>query len=176
MFERAETLNAITNTGDILLSAKAKYKSGNYQESVIEYTLAIQFAPSVALAFCGRGDAYCKLGKLELAMTDYNRAVVLDPEMVVPYYRRGNLHFSFKDYVLATTEYSRAIELKPDFALAYIGRGYASRELYGEREGVSDWRLAAQLFQEQQNLEQYRYTMNLIELNTSLDTLSGMLE
>ncbi len=175
MLKPEESVAAIVNTGDILLSAKAKYKSGDYQGSVRDYTLAIQSDSSIALAFCGRGDAYSKLGKEECAMLDYNRAVELDPQAIVPYYRRGNLYFSAKEYALAIKEYSRAIELKPNFALAYIGRGYACRELYGEGEGVSDWKLAAKLFQEQCNVEQYKYTMNLIDLNTSLDTLSGML-
>lgn len=175
MLKQEEGVAEIVNTGNLLLSAKAKYKSGDYQGSVIDYTLAIQFDANIAMAFCGRGDAYSKLGKEECAMIDYNRAVELDPNALVPHYRRGNLHFSAKDYALAIDEYSRAIELKPDFALAYIGRGYAYQELYGECEGVSDWKLAAKLFKEQGNVEQYKYIMNLIDLNNSLDTLSGML-
>lgn len=166
----------IMNTSDILCSAKAKYRIGDYQGAIIEYTLAIQFAPNVAIAFSGRGDAYYKLGEAEKAMADYDRSTQLDPTATINYYRRGNLYYSAKNYPLALAEYSRAIELKPDFALAYIGRGHAIREIYGDLEGVSDWRLAAKLFQEQGNFEQYRYVMNLIDLDTSLDTLSGMLE
>jgi hypothetical protein len=65
--------------------------------------------------------------------------------------------------------------LKPDFALAYLNRGYAHRELYGEREGVNDWRIAANLFKEQNNFPGYQSTIDLINLTTSIDTLSGML-
>jgi tetratricopeptide (TPR) repeat protein len=175
MLQQQDSSTAIQKTGDILLSAKAKYKNGDYQAAVIEYTLAIEFAPNLAVAFSCRGDAYDKLGESSKAMADYNRALELDPTMVVAYYRRGNLHYADKNYPQALADYTHTIERRSDFALAYIGRGYAHRELYGEAEGVQDWRIAAKLFQEQGNSKQHKYVMDLIDLNTSLDTLSGML-
>ena len=175
MLEQQAVLTEIKKVKDILCSAKAKYRIGEYEEALVEYTLAIQFAPNIAVAFTCRGDTYSKLGKEHQAMTDYNQSIQLDPTAVVNYYRRGNLYYSAKNYPAALTEYSHAIELNPDFALAYIGRGHVNRELYGDREGVSDWRLAARLFQAQDNSEQYQYVTNLIELNMSIDTLSGML-
>jgi tetratricopeptide (TPR) repeat protein len=175
MLEQQDSANAIMNTGDILLSAKAKYKQGDYQGAIAEYTLAIQFSPNIALAFSCRGDAYYKLGQEEPAMADYNRAVEINPTLAIAYYRRGNLHYSAKKYDLAVAEYNSAIERKPNLAIAYVNRGCANRELYGDREGVSDWQLAAKLFEEQGNLVQHQYVMDLIDLNTSIDTLSGML-
>lgn len=175
MIVKEDSSTEIINTADILCSAKAKYRIGDYREAIAEYTLAIEFAPDIAVAYSCRGDAYSKLGEVEKAMTDYNRSTQLDPTAIVSYYRRGNLYYSAKNYARALAEYSHAIELNSDFALAYIGRGHANRELYGEREGLSDWKLAAKLFQEQNNSEQYKYVMGLIDLCTSIDTLSGML-
>jgi tetratricopeptide (TPR) repeat protein len=175
MLAQQNVSTGIAGTADILCSAKAKYRIGDYQGAIIEYTLAIQFAPNVAMAFSCRGDAYSKLGEVEKAMADYDRSTQLDPTAIVNYYRRGNLYYSTNNYVRALAEYSHAIELKPDFALAHIGRGHANRELYGDREGLIDWKLAAKLFQAQGNLEQYKYVINLIDLNNSIDTLSGML-
>jgi tetratricopeptide (TPR) repeat protein len=175
MLERTDNATAIVDAGDILLSAKAKYKDGDYEGAIVEYTLAIQFHPQIALAVCCRGDAYYKLGKKEQALADYNRAIDLDPQLTIGYYRRGNLYSSMKNYALAVGEYSQAIELKPNFALAYSNRGFAYRELYGEGEATIDWQLAAKLFEEQGNSEQCQYMLDLIALNTSIDTLSGML-
>lgn len=175
MLERIDSETAIVDAGDILLSAKAKYKNGDYQGAIVEYTLAIQFHPEIALAFCCRGDAYYKLGKEEQSLADYNRAIELNPQLAIGYYRRGNLYISTKNYDLALGEYSRAIELKPNFALAYANRGFAYQELYGQEEAAIDWQLAAQLFEEQGNSEQCQYMLDLIALNTSIDTLSGML-
>jgi tetratricopeptide (TPR) repeat protein len=162
-------------TADILCSAKAKYRIGDYQGAIAEYTLAIEFAPNIAIAFSCRGDAYTKLGEAEKAMADYDTSTKLDPTATINYYRRGNLYYSAKNYSLALAEYTHAIELKPDFALAHLGRGHANRELYGDQEGVSDWKCAAKLFQEQGNSDQYKYVVDLIDLNMSIDTLSGML-
>jgi tetratricopeptide (TPR) repeat protein len=175
MLTPQDVSNRMMNAADLLCSAKAKYRIGDYQGAVAEYTLAIEFSPNIAVAFSCRGDAYSKLGEAEKAMKDYDRSTQLDPTAVVNYYRRGNLYYSAKNYVQALAEYSQTIELKPDFALAHIGRGHTNRELYGDREGLSDWKLAAKLFQAQGNFEQYKYVMNLIDLNTSIDTLSGML-
>ncbi len=175
MLERIDNETAIVDAGDILLSAKAKYKNGDYEGAIVEYTLAIQFHPQIALAFCCRGDAYYKLGKEELALADYHHAIELEPKLAIAYYRRGNLYSSTKNYALAIGEYSQAIELKPNFALAYANRGFAHRELYGEREGINDWQFAAKLFEEQGNTVQCQYMLDLIALNTSIDTLSGML-
>ncbi len=175
MLAQQESLIGIAKTADILCSAKAKYRIGDYQGAIVEYTLAIQFAPKIAVAFSCRGDAYSKVGEHIKAMADYNRSTELDPTAAINYYRRGNLYYSDKKLSLALVEYSRAIELKSDFALAHVGRGHAHRELYGDREGLSDWQLAAKLFQEQGNSEQYKYVINLIDLNTSIDNLSGML-
>ena len=175
MLNQENSSTAIVNTGDILLSAKSKYKHGDYEGAIAEYTLAIQFHANMPIAFCCRGDAYYKLGKEPQAMADYNRSIELDPTMTIAYYRRGNLHFSAKNYHPAIAEYTQAIELKPDFALAYVNRGYAYRELYGEREGIGDWRLAAKLFEAQGNLNQHKSMIDLIDLSTSVDSLSGML-
>jgi tetratricopeptide (TPR) repeat protein len=175
MLELKDSNKALSDTGDILLSAKAKYKQGDYLGAIAEYTLAIDFAPNVALAICCRGDAYYKLGKQEQALADYDRAIELDPTMMLAYYRRGNLHYSVKKYDLAIAEYGLAIDLKPDFAMAYVNRGYAQRELYGEQEGVSDWQSAANLFESQGNLTQHQQMIDLIDLNSSIDTLSEML-
>lgn len=175
MLAQQNFLTGFVDNADILCSAKAKYRIGDYQGAIVEYTLAIQFAPEVAISFSCRGDTYSKLGEVEKAMADYDRAILLDPTAVVNYYRLGNLYYSLNNYIRALAEYSHAIELKPDFALAHIGRGYANRELYGDREGLADWKLAAKLFQEQGNIEQYNYVKDLIALNDSIDTLSGML-
>jgi tetratricopeptide (TPR) repeat protein len=175
MLTQQDSSTEIMRTADILCSAKAKYRIGDYQGAIVEYTLAIQFAPNIAVAHSCRGDAYSKLGEVEKAMIDYNFSTQLDPTAIVNYYRRANIYYSAKNYAQALAEYSHALELKPDFGLAHIGRGHANRELYGEREGLSDWRAAAKLFQAQGNSEQYKYVMSLIDLCMSIDTLSGML-
>jgi tetratricopeptide (TPR) repeat protein len=175
IMQQQDSSTGTMKTADILCSAKAKYRIGDYQGAIAEYTVAIELAPNIAIAYSCRGDAYAKLGEVKKAMADYDYSTQIDPTATINYYRRGNLHYYAKNYALALAEYSHAIELKPDFALAYLGRGYANRELYGDQEGLSDWDCAARLFEDQGNPEQYKYVMDLIDLNMSIDTLSGML-
>ena len=75
MSQPPNNLIAIKSTGDILRSGKAKYKNLDYEGAIAEYTIAIEFSPHIALAFCCRGDAYYKLGVKQEALNDYNRAI-----------------------------------------------------------------------------------------------------
>jgi tetratricopeptide (TPR) repeat protein len=165
-----------TATNDLMLSANAKCKDGDYLGALTEYTSAIHIDPHHALAFCCRGVAYYRLGDEQNAIIDYTRSIELDPNFEVPYYRRGFLHYLAKDYVSAIADYNKSIDIKPDFALAYSNRGYAYRDLYGEQEAVIDWRFAAKLFKEQGNLKKYESMLKLIDkIYDDSSCASGML-
>ena len=160
----------------LIFSANEKYQQHNYHQAIKEYTQAIELHPNDALAFCGRGVAYFRLGDGYKALTDYDRAIELSPLYTLAYYRRGFLYYTVKDYATAIIDYNRTIELKPDFALAYENRGNAYRELYGEQEALVDWRFAAKLFQEQGSLAKHRKMLQLIEHNCGPDSwCSGVL-
>jgi tetratricopeptide (TPR) repeat protein len=176
MSQHTYSSTEVTINSDLLFSANAKYKDGDYLGSLTDYTQAIQLNPDDAMAFCSRGVAYYRLGEEQKAIIDYTRSIELNPNLSIAYYRRGFLHYTAKDYVSAIADYNKSIELQPDFALAYSNRGYAYRDLYGEQEAVIDWRFAAKLFKEQGNLAKYTSTMKLIEKINGVDTFaSGML-
>jgi tetratricopeptide (TPR) repeat protein len=176
MSQEISALPQIVDRGEILFSAKTKYKSGDYQGAIVSYTTAIQQQPNDALAFCCRGVAYYRLGDGKRAMSDYNQSIKIDPNLAIAYYRRGFLHYVTKDYLSAIADYNRSIELQPDFALAYSNRSYAYRDLYGEQEAAVDLRFAAKLFKEQGNMSKYHSTMKSINKISGGDSWgSGML-
>lgn len=176
MSQQTSALPQIAHHSDILLSAKKKYKSGDYQGAIIQYTTAIKLNQHDALAFCCRGVAYYRLGDGKKAMSDYNQSIKLDPNLAIAHYRRGFLHYVGKDYLSAISDYNRSIELQPDFALAYSNRSYAYRDLYGEQEAAIDLRFAAKLFKEQGNMTKYHSTMKSINKISGGDSWgSGML-
>jgi tetratricopeptide (TPR) repeat protein len=166
----------VTTIRDLLSSANTKCNHRDYLGAIAEYNQAIQLEPDRAMAYCGRGVAYYRLGETQNAHSDYTHAIEIDPNLAIPYYRRGFLHYLAKDYASAIADYNRAIELKPDFALAYSNRGYAYRDLYGEQEAVIDWRFAAKLFKEQGNLVKYQSMMSTIaQIYGDESCASGML-
>jgi tetratricopeptide (TPR) repeat protein len=176
MSQQTSSLTTSTRNSDILLSAKTKYKNGDYQGAITAYTQAIQLKPGDALAFCCRGVAYYRLGDGTKAMSDYNHAIKVDPTLSMAYYRRGFLHYIAKDYLSAIDDYNKSILLQPNFALAYSNRSYAYRDLYGEQEAAIDLRFAAKLFKEQGNLKKYQSTMKSINKISGGDSWgSGML-
>jgi tetratricopeptide (TPR) repeat protein len=176
MSQQTTSPTQTSTTSDILLSAKTKYKNGDYLGAITAYTQAIQLNPRDGLAFCCRGVAYYRLSDGARAMSDYDQAIKIDPNLSMAYYRRGFLHYIAKDYLRAIDDYNKSILLQPDFALAYSNRSYAYRDLYGEQEAAIDLRFAAKLFKEQGNLKKYQSTMKSINKISGGDSWgSGML-
>ncbi|MDR1910894.1 MAG: tetratricopeptide repeat protein [Helicobacteraceae bacterium] len=56
----------------------AAYESGNFQEAIRQFSIAIRENPKNALSYIGRGIAYDDLGDTNKAIADFNQAK-LDP-------------------------------------------------------------------------------------------------
>ena len=72
----------------------ANYDSGNLQEALADFTLAIRTLPSFASAYFMRGRVYQALGNQQGAYRDYNLAEVLWPICVGPCGAGGSLKAS----------------------------------------------------------------------------------
>jgi tetratricopeptide (TPR) repeat protein len=102
-------------------------------------------------------------GNLEAAIALYTDSLELNPESVETYSARAGAWGNLEEYDAAIEDYSAAIELDDNFAPAYGGRGLAL-SLKGElNAGVEDLWTAAQLFREQNQVEQYFKTLAIIE-------------
>jgi tetratricopeptide (TPR) repeat protein len=102
-------------------------------------------------------------GNLEAAIALYTDALALNPDSAVTYSARAGAYGRLKDYEAAIADYTAAIALDDDLAPAYGGRGLA-KTLEGDlNAGVADLWTAAQLFREQDQVEQYYKTLAIIE-------------
>ena len=64
-------------------SADLKYKRGNYQGAIDDYTKAIE------LAYVFRGAAKVKSGDAQGGIADFDKAIEINPQNAVNYYNRG---------------------------------------------------------------------------------------
>ena len=72
------------SAGDIhFRSADLKYKRGNYQGAIDDYTKAIE------LAYVSRGGAKFKSGDAQGGIADFDKAIEINPQNAVNYYNRG---------------------------------------------------------------------------------------
>lgn len=104
-----------------------------------------------------------KKGNLQVAIALYTDALELNPNSAETYTARAGVWGKLKEYDAAINDYSAAIDLDEELAPAYGGRGLAL-SLQGELDaGVNDLWIAAQLFREQDQVEEYFQTLSIIE-------------
>lgn len=95
-------------------------------EAITHYNKAIDLDPTLAEAYCGRGDVRLELGQswiadnfgkangaLQDAIADYTKAIELDPQYLAAYLGRGSTHQTLGDYGPALVDFESALELDP---------------------------------------------------------------
>jgi tetratricopeptide (TPR) repeat protein len=113
-----------------------KYRMGDFDAAIADYTKAIDLNSSSVGAYNYRGMARSKQGNFEGAKADYAQALKLKPNFVDAFFNRGTAELLQGNLDGAIADYSKAIELKPDHLEAYFHRGLA-RDGQSNFEGAS---------------------------------------
>jgi len=98
------------------ISGLSLLKDGQYSESIIKFTQAIELKEDFAEAYYNRGQAYIKENKFDNAVADFTKSIEIDPEFKDAYFQRGNLFFEKGFKERAREDYEKIIEL--DFEIA----------------------------------------------------------
>jgi tetratricopeptide (TPR) repeat protein len=96
-------------------------------------------------------------------MKDDTRTFEMNPDFAKAYYNRGLARAKQGDFVLAMEDYTRAIEINSDYAQAYYNRGFTRYQQGDLAGGIKDLQLAADLFQQQNQMQDCWEVMKLIE-------------
>ncbi len=149
---------------------------------------AIRDNPNNAQAFFERGKSRALLGDLEGAVADYTESIRLDPTQSEVYYKRGRSRSALGDEQGSTEDLNHAIRQKPLSKLSPpaniqeqvpsvdepLAQHQSKAEILfsqgldfakaGERvRGIKALASALSLFLEQQNMDRYQATMDLIK-------------
>ena len=81
------------------------------EESVADFSKAIEIRPESAEALNYRGWAYYMLGDMDAAMTDLNHAIALDPTLHYAFNNRGLVWQAMGYPEIAKVDFEQAIEL-----------------------------------------------------------------
>jgi len=114
-----------TKTAVHLFRGISHRKKENWDESVAEFTKAIEIDPRYADAYNGRGLAYTMRAKFEQAISDYTKAIEIDPRFAEAYSNRGHAYNYQGQYNKAISDLNKALEINPGYAGAYNNRAIA---------------------------------------------------
>ncbi len=115
------------------------------EKLIADFSLQIRRHPRDVLAYCGRGKAYARLGKLDQAIADYSIAIQLRPTLVEPYGNRGLAFRKQQRYDLAATDFTKVIQLSPETARGHFDRGETYRMAGQMTKASADFARAVQL-------------------------------
>ncbi len=136
---------------------------GDARAAIEDYNQALAIDTQDAKAYFNRAHAKSGLGNKKGAIEDYNRAIALQPKDFQSYYNRGIARFELGNRSAAIEDYTRAIALNPGFSYAYHNRGTVKNSVGNKKGAIADWRKAAEIFNQQGEVANYRKSMAAIE-------------
>jgi tetratricopeptide (TPR) repeat protein len=134
--QNAENLNNL---------AVSLMKIGQNDESIIDFTQAIEINPRFAEAYINRGSAYYNQNNLPQAISDYTKAIEINPKYAEAYLGRGNAYDRQGNFTQAITDFTKTIEINPQLAEAYINRGSAYHNQNNFSQAILDFNKAIEI-------------------------------
>ncbi|MBV9389542.1 MAG: tetratricopeptide repeat protein [Chroococcidiopsidaceae cyanobacterium CP_BM_ER_R8_30] len=139
----------VSAANDLIRQGGDKYKKGDYQGAIADYTKALRLNPKSAEAYNYRGNARLNLRNKQGAISDYNQAIKINPKYADAFDDRGDGRSALGDNQGAIDDYDQAIRVDPYYARAYANRGLV-RSTLGDKQGaLADLQQAAALAQQQ---------------------------
>ncbi len=112
---------------------------GRYEDSLADYSGAIDLEPGLSRAYAGRASTYALREQFPAALADFDRAIELNPQHARAIANRGYIHRMTGRYAEALTDYDHAIALNPHYPWAVCGRGQVYWTLGRYREALADY-------------------------------------
>jgi len=128
-----------------VLKGISYFAQKQWDESIAEYTRAIEIDPNLAAAYSNRGSAYGEKGDYDKAIAEYSTAIKLAPGLADTYRNRGIAYGKKGDYDKAIADLDTVIALDPRDALAYYNRGAAYDKKGDKIKAEADFAKAKEL-------------------------------
>jgi tetratricopeptide (TPR) repeat protein len=116
-----------------------------WDQSIAEFTTAIELYPKLAIAYNNRGSTYGEKGDYDRAIADYTRAIEIDPNFAEAYRNRGIAYGKKGDYDSAIADLTIGITLDPKDTLSYYNRAIAYDKKGEKANAEADFKKAKEL-------------------------------
>jgi len=94
----------------------------NIQQTLAQYTQAIQASPDNASAYINRANAYIANRQFTEALADFDKALTIEPQNTAYILQRGAVFLKLKQDDKAVQSFTQALKIDPDFTNARIYR------------------------------------------------------
>lgn len=136
--------------------------------ALMDYTKAIEIAPSMTVSYLNRASLYMKMNHYAEAIDDLNSAIKLQPNNPIMYSKRGLAKYSIQDNSGALSDVNRAIKLDPHLSEAYNLRAILRFSLSDYQGSKNDFDSAIRLNPRDSELYKNRGVMALKMQNSDL--------
>jgi tetratricopeptide (TPR) repeat protein len=129
------TEEVLMQASDYLNSGKTKLLSGNVDDAIADFTVAIDTDVPAVDAYILRGEAYMQAGDYINALEDFDTAVSMDKLNSVAFYDRALLYTRLEDYSAALADINNALAARaarPNDILQL-------RDIYAKRGQLNLW-------------------------------------
>jgi tetratricopeptide (TPR) repeat protein len=148
---------------DFFQQGLEKAKQKDYAGAIQNFSQALQNNPYFPQAYLQRGLAYYDSGEILRAVSDYTEALKLEPQLIEAYYCRALARLTLKNLPGTLEDVEQAIRLNLNYAAAYNLRGIVQRKQSNIIYAIASFKKAAQLYLEQQDVENSRRCLESIK-------------
>jgi tetratricopeptide (TPR) repeat protein len=100
-----------------------KCNKGQYKESIIDFSNAINLYSLNYKAYLNRSVAYSKIDNYSQALIDINFAISLDSMNYELFYNRGVFYKDLNMQLIAVADFEKSIKINPNFSFSYLYLG-----------------------------------------------------
>ncbi len=125
----------LLSTSDYIKSGEVKFKAGDLDAAIADFSTALKTENPSADVFVMRGSAYAGLGELNMARADFDTAVALDSLNGLAFYNRALLFIQTENYTAALADINNTLAanaVNPNELLAM-------RDIYAKRGQLNLW-------------------------------------
>lgn len=130
---------------DLIASAVAKERTGDYRGILNDMNQAISINPQQDRLYYIRGNAKAELGDLPGSIADYTKDIAINPRRSTSYYNRGNVQYKSGNLAQALADYNRSIEIDPQRVAAIYNRANVRYRLKDRQGAIADYSRAIAL-------------------------------
>jgi tetratricopeptide (TPR) repeat protein len=123
----------------------ALLKTGNVDEAMVHYQMALEINPDFAEAHNNLGNFLFQKGSVDEAMVHYQMALEINPDYAEAHYNLGYALLKMGNVDEAIAHLQKALQINPDYAEAHNNLGYALIQKGSVDEATAHFQKALQI-------------------------------